>query len=43
METNLKAIAINYLSGWFAMDVLATLPFQLFLKAKHTGEGEPAG
>ena len=27
LETSLKVIVVNYLTGWFLLDVIATLPF----------------
>jgi hypothetical protein len=40
METSLKAVALNYLSGWFLIDLVATFPFQLVLKSNNNGGEE---
>lgn len=42
METNLKAIAVNYMSGWFLIDLAATFPFQLVLTS-DSSEGDVSG
>ena len=34
---NCKKIAINYIKGWFFLDVIATFPFQLIELYAHTG------
>ena len=38
LETNLKAIALNYMSGWFLIDLAATFPFQLVIPS-HSSDG----
>lgn len=32
VETRLKPIAKNYLTGWFTLDLVATFPTQIFLQ-----------
>lgn len=35
-ETNRKVIALTYLKGWFTIDFLTTIPFQILEKIETT-------
>lgn len=39
IEIKLRTIGINYLSGWFFLDVLATFPTQIFTSGLEGGTG----
>lgn len=36
MELSLKMIAINYLSSWFLIDIIATFPIQLLIRKQQS-------